>query len=89
MSSRASLHVSDGQLPPPVTVTSTNPFVPTHASSFAQCRALTAVACVAKTAEAKFGKYYDSFIPGIKEIVLAAAPKAGTDPQVRWVTSVR
>ncbi|CAM9453902.1 unnamed protein product [Ectocarpus sp. 13 AM-2016] len=49
--------------------------------SVQQCRALTAVACVAKTAEAKFGKYYDSFIPGIKEIVLAAAPKAGTDPQ--------
>lgn len=48
-----------------------------------QCRALTAVACVAKTAEAKFGKYYDSFIPGIKAIVMATAPTAGKDPQVR------
>eukprot|EP00752_Nemacystus_decipiens_P011318 g10058.t1 len=46
-----------------------------------QCRSLTAVACVAKTAEAKFGKYYDSFIPGVKAIVTATAPKAGTDPQ--------
>ncbi|CAM9279367.1 unnamed protein product, partial [Hapterophycus canaliculatus] len=46
-----------------------------------QCRALTAVACVAKTAEAKFGKYYDSFIPGIKAIVMATAPTAGKDPQ--------
>lgn len=53
---------------------------------FEQCRALTAVACVAKTAEAKFGKYYDSFIPGIKAIVMATAPKAGTDPQVRVLT---
>ena len=51
-----------------------------------QCRALTAVACVAKTAEAKFGKYYDAFIPGIKAIVMAAAPKAGTDPQVCVLT---
>lgn len=49
---------------------------------FGQCRALTAVASVAKTAEAKFGKYYDSFIPGIKAIVMATAPKAGTDPEV-------
>lgn len=40
------------------------------------------MACVAKTADAKFGKYYDSFIPGIKAIVTVAAPKAGTDPQV-------
>lgn len=48
-----------------------------------QCRALTAVACVAKTAEDKFGKYYDAFIPGIKAIVTATAPKASTDPQVR------
>lgn len=47
-----------------------------------QCRALTAVASVAKSAEAKFGKYYDAFIPGIKAIVVATAPKAGTDPQV-------
>ncbi|CAM9413811.1 unnamed protein product [Ascophyllum nodosum] len=46
-----------------------------------QCRALTAVACVAKTAEAEFGKYYDSFIPGIKAIVAAAAPKAGNEPE--------
>lgn len=53
---------------------------------FGQCRALTAVASVAKTAEAKFGKYYDSFIPGIKAIVMATAPKAGTDPEVRWST---
>lgn len=48
-----------------------------------QCRALTAVACVAKTAEAKFEKYYPAFIPGIQAIVTATAPKAGTDPQVR------
>lgn len=41
---------------------------------------------MAKTAEAKFGKYYDAFIPGIKAIVMAAAPKAGTDPQVRVLT---
>lgn len=54
-----------------------------------QCRALTAVACVAKTAEAKFVKYYDSFIPGIKTIVMATAPKAGTDPQVCVLTQER
>lgn len=40
---------------------------------------------MAKTADAKFGKYYDSFIPGIKAIVTATAPKAGTDPQVCWL----
>lgn len=47
-----------------------------------QCRALTAVASVAKTSEAKFGKYYNAFIPGIMAIVAKTAPKAGTDPQV-------
>ena len=44
---------------------------------------------MAKTADAKFSKYYDSFIPGIKAIVTAAAPKAGTDPQVCWLAHER
>lgn len=44
---------------------------------------------MAKTAEAKFGKYYDSFIPGIKAIVMATAPKAGTDPQVRFLANAQ
>lgn len=48
-----------------------------------QCRALTAVSTVAKTAEGKFGKYYDAFMPGIRAIVTTTAPQAGTDPQVR------
>lgn len=47
-----------------------------------QCRALTAVASVAKAAEADFGKYYDAFIPGIKAIVAATSPKAGTEREV-------
>ncbi|CAM9197764.1 unnamed protein product, partial [Sphacelaria rigidula] len=46
-----------------------------------QCRALTAVSTVAKTAEGKFGKYYDAFMPGIRAIVTTTAPQAGTDPQ--------
>lgn len=41
-----------------------------------------AVASVAKTTEAQFGKYYDVFIPGIRAIVVATAPKAGNDLQV-------
>lgn len=50
---------------------------------------MTAVASVAKTAESKFAKYYDAFIPGIKAIVVATAPKAGTDPQVCCFTLIR
>ncbi|CAN0338218.1 unnamed protein product, partial [Laminaria digitata] len=42
---------------------------------FLFCRALTAVASVAKTSDAKFGKYYNAFIPGIKAIVAKTAPK--------------
>lgn len=51
-------------------------------AAICQCRALTAVASVAKTAEADFGRYYDAFIPGIKAIVAATSPKAGTEREV-------
>lgn len=58
-------------------------FAPCFLSFVWQCRALTAVSTVAKTAEGKFGKYYDAFMPGIRAIVTTTAPQAGTDPQVR------